>query len=171
MGAATGQARNRAADSADTRENLFAVGTFVEEPPNTLGHWKGKSVATLLIADSKIDTGATPFLTVRQNSATSAAELRQQMRQLMAKCALDFWRMFAQPGIQRDQLCAKVRAARASLQTTIPFHPDRGVDPAVAQELVCFRFKIDIAPKRLCRSRKNQFELLRPPRNRCFFSA
>jgi hypothetical protein len=89
-------------------------------------------MTTLFVADAKIDAGAAPFLTVRQNSSPPAAELRKQMRKLMAKSALNFRRMFAQPRIQRDQLCAKVRAARASLETWIPFHTNDGVDPAVA---------------------------------------
>ena len=70
-------------------------------------------MATFLVADSKIDTGAVPFLPVRQDSPTPAAELREQMRQLVPEGALDFGRMFAQPRIERKQFVVEIGAAGA----------------------------------------------------------
>jgi hypothetical protein len=57
-------------------------------------------MTTGFIADTKIGAGRTPFRAMRQNPATASAVLRQQMRQFVAKSAIDLSHaVFAQPRI------------------------------------------------------------------------
>lgn len=46
-------------------------------------------MATRFILDAEIAAGATPFRAVRRNAPAARAELREQMRQLVAERAID----------------------------------------------------------------------------------
>ena len=46
-------------------------------------------MATRFILDSEVAAGATPLRAVRRNTPATRTELREQMRQLVAECAID----------------------------------------------------------------------------------
>ena len=71
-------------------------------------------MATFFVTDSKIDTSGAPFFAVRRNSSASSAKLREEMRELVKKCALDLVRMIMQPRIEGDQFLAEVGAPGAA---------------------------------------------------------
>ena len=72
-------------------------------------------MAALFVADPKIDTGGAPFFAVRRNSFSPFfSKLRQKMRELVKKCALDLVRMIMQSRIERDQFFAEVGATGAT---------------------------------------------------------
>jgi hypothetical protein len=49
-------------------------------------------MAARLAADAEIETSDPPFRTMWREAATAGAKLREQMRQLMTQCAVDFLR-------------------------------------------------------------------------------
>ena len=62
--------------------------------------------------DPQISAGAAPFGPVRCNPATTGASLRQEMRQLVTKGAIDFrCAVLAQTTIEEDTRAARFSAA------------------------------------------------------------
>ncbi|MEP6603703.1 MAG: hypothetical protein ABJB69_07140 [Spartobacteria bacterium] len=93
------------------------------KPARAFRDGEGEIVAARFVADAEIVAGPAPVRPVRRNAFTTGTKLREQMRELMPKGAIDFPRaMFLQSRIQRDQLLARVGAAGATAQTRIPFH-------------------------------------------------
>jgi hypothetical protein len=130
MRAAASQTGDRSPDFAGAREIAFAVRTFVEKASRAFDEWKRQVVTTVFIANSKIGTGSAPFFAVRQDSTTSGAKLREQMRQLVSKRAINVRAGLAvnrneivvtQLRIQLNQFFAIIGAAGATLQSRIPF--------------------------------------------------
>jgi hypothetical protein len=89
MFSATSQARNRASNSADARKMTFAARTFVKKTPRPLRDWKRQIVAARLARNSEITAGISPLITVWRDAPTTGTKLRQKMRELVQKCALD----------------------------------------------------------------------------------
>ena len=119
------QARHRPLDSPDARKFLPATRTPIEEAPLALFHWKGQGMAARFIGDAEVAAGATPFRAVRRNPAAPGAELRQQMRQLMAQSAVDFRSVvLAKSRIERDEVTVRIRAAGGTEESGVPFHVD-----------------------------------------------
>ncbi len=82
-------------------------------------------MAALLIGNIKITTCASPFRAMRCDAATARARLREQMREFVAKRAIDFVRAdLAQSRIQRDERVTKNGATRCAAHARIPFHQD-----------------------------------------------
>ena|GEM_PF-3256639 len=71
-------------------------------------------MAAFFVTDSKIDTRGAPFFSVRRNSFSPYTKLREEMRELVKKCALDLVRMIMQSRIERDQFFAEVGATGAA---------------------------------------------------------
>jgi hypothetical protein len=113
--AATGQAGYGATNFSHAREIKVAVGTFVKKTSGSRDRGKGEIVRALLVADSKIDTSGTPFLAVRRDSAAFYSKLREEMRELVTKCAIDLGRMLVQLRIERDQFVTEVGATGTAL--------------------------------------------------------
>jgi hypothetical protein len=62
---------------------------------------------------------------MRQDPAPPGAKLREQVRQFVSQCAIDFsCAMVANSRIQRDQLFAIIGAASSGLKARIPFYAD-----------------------------------------------
>ena len=80
-------------------------------------------MTTRFILDAEIAAGATPSGAVRWNAPATRAELREQMRQLVAKRAIDLGCIvFAQARIQRDEVTARIGASGGAEEARIPFH-------------------------------------------------
>ena len=91
---------DRALDAPNPWKFLAATRTTIEEAPRALFHGKGQGVATRFVCDAEIAAGAAPFRAMRRDAPASGAELREQMRQLMAQGAIDFAVVaIAKPGI------------------------------------------------------------------------
>jgi hypothetical protein len=112
--ATTGEARDRAANAARAGKVAPAIRTLVKKAADSFGDCKRKIMATLFVTDSKIDTRGAPFFAVRRNSSASSAKLREEMRELVKKCALDLVRMIVQSRIERDQFVTEVGATGAA---------------------------------------------------------
>ena len=118
------------------------------------------------IGDPQIPAGRPPFGAVRRDPATAGASLGEQMRQFMAQGSVDFSRaMLAQARIQRDEIPAKIRAARGAEKPGIPFHLDRCGQLRRAkrfQHLPGRPFELGIAPQDDEQEgrRENQIELV-----------
>jgi hypothetical protein len=61
-------------------------------------HLRGKRqiVAAFFVGNSQVATRFAPFDAVRQDAATTSAELREQMREFVPKRSIDFAGMIAQ---------------------------------------------------------------------------
>ena len=82
------------------RKIFSAARTAIKEPARAPLHGKGQRVTSRFIADAEIAAGLAPFGSVRWDAATTAAELSEEMSQLMPQGAIDLERIvFAQPWI------------------------------------------------------------------------
>ena len=130
-------------------------------------------MATPFIRDAEIAAGATPFRAVRRNPAAPGAELRQQMRQLMAQSAVDFRGVvLAEPRIQRNEVTVRICAAGGTEEPRVPFHVDFAREFFGAKSTENFArccFKGGIAPENDERRlrRKNEIELPKQRHRRC----
>src|SRR5205807_6870538 len=107
------------------RKIFSAARTAIKEPARALLHGKGQRVTSRFIADAEIAAGLAPFGSVRRNAATTGAELRKEMGQLVPQRPIDLERVvFAQTRIQRNELAPKIRAARGAEKPRVPFHVD-----------------------------------------------
>ena len=159
------QARHRPLDSPDAQKFLPATRTPIEEAPLPLFHWKRQGMAARFIGDAEIAAGATPFRAVRRNPAAPGAELREQMRQLMAQSAVNFRGVvLAEPRIQRNEVTVRICAAGGTEEPRVPFHVDFAREFFGAkwtEDFARCRFKGGIAPQNDERwlRRKNEIEL------------
>src|SRR4029077_9266192 len=80
-------------------------------------------MAPLFVTDSQIVARLSPFRSMRRDPAPTGPKLREEMRELVSQCALNFAGMKHKMRIQRDQLRAILRPARARFQSRIPFYP------------------------------------------------
>ena len=162
------QARHRPLDPPDPLKFLPATRTPVEEASLPFFHWKRQGMAARFISDAEVATGATPFRAVRRNPAAPAAELRQQMRQLMAQSAVDFRGVvLAEPGIQRDEVTVRIRPAGGTEEPRVPFHVDFAREffgPKWTENFACCRFKREIAPENDERRLRGKNEIELPKR-------
>ncbi len=90
MRATARQTRNRAAKPADTGKIAAAIRTFVKKTPRAFCHGEGQIVAAFFIANAKIAASLAPFRSMRQKAAPARPKLREKMRELMTKRAIDF---------------------------------------------------------------------------------
>ena len=90
MRATARQTRNRAAKPADTSKIAAAIRTFVEKTPRAFCHGEGQIVAAFFIANAKIAASLAPFRSMRQKAVPARPKLREKMRELMTKRAIDF---------------------------------------------------------------------------------
>lgn len=75
-------------------------------------------------ADPKVAAGFSPLGSMRRDPVAAGAELREQMSQLVPQSAFNLRRvMFAQAWIQRNELAAKISAARGAEKSRVPLHP------------------------------------------------
>jgi hypothetical protein len=117
------QTRHRPLDSPDPRKFLPATRTSIEETPFSLVDWERQGMTARFIGDAEIAAGAPPFRAVRRNPAAPGAELRQQMRQLMAQSAIDFRGVvLAETRIERNEVSVRIRAAGGAEKSRVPFH-------------------------------------------------
>jgi hypothetical protein len=142
---------HRPFDPAHPGELLAAAGATIEKTPGTLPHWKRQGVATRFIRNAEIVAGFSPFGAVGRNAATAGPELGKQMSKLVAQRALDLRGVvIVEAGIQRDEIAARIGAARGAAKAGVPFHVDRGrqfLGVESAQDLASFRFEAGIAAK------------------------
>jgi hypothetical protein len=148
MRAAAHQTRNRAADPVDTGKIATATRTLVKKTPRAFYDGERQIVAALFVANPKIAASLAPFRSMRQNATPSGAKLREKMRQLMAKRAIDFFfSVLSESRIQRNQFLAIIGAAGRAFQAWAPFHAHVHRDLVSAdrlQKFARFSFKIDI---------------------------
>jgi len=86
--------------------------------PRPLRGRKWQCVTTRFTGDSEVGTGALPFRAMRCDPASAEAEMREQVREFMSQCAVDFSRaVFLQPRIQRYNIMSKIRAAGSTAET------------------------------------------------------
>ena len=103
MRATARQTRNRAANPADTSKIAAAIRTFVEKTPRAFCRGEGQIVAAFFIANAKIAASLAPFRSMRQKAALAGPKLREKMRELMTKRAIDFrFSVFSKSWIQRN---------------------------------------------------------------------
>ena len=88
--AATCQACNRAANPADPGKIAAAIRTLVKKTPRAFPNGKGQIMAAFFIANAKIAASLAPFRSMRQNATPAGPKLREKMRELMTKRAIDF---------------------------------------------------------------------------------
>jgi len=101
VGAAAGQTRDRAPDSAHPWKIASAIWAFVKESPNSRRHRERQVVTALLMADTEFVARLPPFFSVRRDAAPPRPELSEQMCEFMAKRAINLvGAVFAQPQIQ-----------------------------------------------------------------------
>ena len=113
MSTATCQAGDCAFDPVHTRKIALAIWTSVEIAASESFRRERKRMAALFASDTKIAARLLPFNPMRQDSATSSAKLRQQMRKLVPQCAIDFDRMLKQPRIQPNEFLAIISTTRS----------------------------------------------------------
>jgi hypothetical protein len=89
MFSAACETSNRAADAAHAREFLAAIRATINKTDHVSFGREWKIVTTGFVADFQIATRRTPFRTVRSNSSSSDAKLREQMRQLVSERTID----------------------------------------------------------------------------------
>src|SRR5204863_8170881 len=150
---------------AHSRKFLAASGTAIEEPPRAWLHRKRQRVTTRFILDAEIAAGTTPSGAVRWNAPATRAELREQMRQLVAERAIELGCIvFAQARIQRDEVAARIGASGGPEEARIPFHVNFApelVGIERCEDFACFRFERWIASQddESWRRWKNEIEL------------
>jgi hypothetical protein len=82
-------------------------------------------MAAGFIRDAEIAAGPPPFRAVRRNPTAPGAGLGKQMRQLMAESPVDFRAIvLPEPGIERDEIAMRIRAAGGAEKARVPFHMD-----------------------------------------------
>jgi hypothetical protein len=86
---AAGETGNRATNPSDAQEFLFAVWADVHKSRRKLFRREGQIVTTRFVRDSQIAARLSPFRSMRRDSASASAPLREQMRQLVSQRALD----------------------------------------------------------------------------------
>jgi len=103
MRATARQTRNRAANPADTSKVTTATRTFVKKTPRAFCNGEGQIVAAFFIANAKIAASLAPFKSMRQKAAPAGPKLREEMRELMTKRAINFhFSVFRKSWIQRN---------------------------------------------------------------------
>ena len=82
---------------------------------------KRQGVTAFFVRDSEVAAGLAPFLAMRCDPPPPGPELREQMRQLMPKRAIDLPDvMIVQTRIQSDGCRAVIGLPRRALQLAIP---------------------------------------------------
>lgn len=116
-------------ETGDDATNAARAGEIAPAPraaikigPRQLPRWKRKLVAGAFAGDLEVMTGAAPFSAVRKNATPASAMLRQQMRQLVAQGAIDFFGAeILQYGVHRDEGASQFRATYRGAHAGIPF--------------------------------------------------
>jgi hypothetical protein len=161
--AAAIETRNRAFDPPRARKFLPAARTSIKETPGAALDRKRQGMTARFIGDAEIMAGLPPFRAMGRHATAAGAELREQMRELMAQGALDLGGVvFAQARIQRDKVAAEISAARGAEKPRIPLYPDLAREIGgleSAQNFACLRFEGGIASEHDERrpGRKDQF--------------
>lgn len=125
MRTAASQAGNSAPDTSCPREVLAAIGTSIKEALRVIATGERQIVAAFFIGDSEIPAGLAPLQAVWLNSATTGAELGQQVGELVSQGGFDFARMIHKLGVQRDKFLGVIGAPRAGLQPRVPLDTNR----------------------------------------------
>jgi hypothetical protein len=82
---------------------------------------KGKGMTAFFVRDPEIAAGLAPFLAMWSDPSAPGPELREQMRQLMPKRAIDLPDvMIGQTRIQSNGCRAVIGLPRRALQSAIP---------------------------------------------------
>jgi hypothetical protein len=79
-------------DSPNARKITLTVWTFVKKTSRTFADRKRQVVAALFVVDPKIAARLTPFVAMRQDSASAGAKLGEEMRQFMTKGEINLCR-------------------------------------------------------------------------------
>ena len=87
------EAGDRAFDPPDPGEFFAAPRTTIEKPAGARLNRKRQGVAARFVRDAEVVAGFSPPCAMGRNAAAAGAELREQMRQLMAQGAIDFRRV------------------------------------------------------------------------------
>ena len=80
MRAATGKTCDSAHNPTDPGKIALALRTFVHVPPSAFADFERKIVTALFVRNPEVAACKTPLISVRDNSATSSAELGKNMR-------------------------------------------------------------------------------------------
>jgi hypothetical protein len=114
-------------------------------------------MAAFFVCDPEIAAGTTPLWPVRGNATASTAMMREEMRQLVPQCAVDFGlTVFTEARIQRDKRVVKCSATGGGAQARVPLHAHaqrEGLGALPAQEFTRNSFQGGVAADR--RSRGN----------------
>jgi len=103
MRAAARQTRDRAANPADPSKVAAAIWTFVKKTPRAFCDGEGQIVAAFFIAKAKIAASLAPFRSMRQKASPAGPKLREKMRELMTKRAINLrFSVFRKSWIQRN---------------------------------------------------------------------
>jgi len=86
---ATRKAGNGSSNPADAGKFLFAIRATINVTQRKTLRSKRQIVTARFVSDVEIAAGVAPFRTVWSDSVTSHSKLREQMRQLVSKCAIN----------------------------------------------------------------------------------
>lgn len=159
------QARHRAFDPADARKFLPAAGATIEKSPGPRANRKGQRMAARFLRDTEITACPAPLRAVRRDSPRTSAELREQMRELMAQGAIDLGSIvFPEPRVERDQVATRIGAAGRAEQASVPFHVDfprelLGIERLQDFARLCLERRVTSENDERARSWKNEVEL------------
>ena len=134
------QARHRAFNPPDPREFFPAARTTIEKSPGARANRKRQGMAARFVGDAKIAASPAPLGAMRQDAPRTSAELGEQVGEFVAQGAIDLGGIvFAKSWIERDQVAARIGAARGAEETRVPFHLD------FARELLGVEWRQDFA--------------------------
>ena len=88
--AAAGEASGGAPDGTDAAHFVAAGGTMIAVLAGDLFARQREIVATALILQAKVSTGAPPFGSMGRDAAPAGASVGDEVRELMKEGALDF---------------------------------------------------------------------------------
>jgi hypothetical protein len=102
---ATSEARNRAANAADSRKFFFAIRTTINVTLWKTFRGERQIVTARFVGDSQIATRLSPFCAMRRDPSSADPPLREQMRQLVSKRPIDLVR--AGLAVNRSEIVIK----------------------------------------------------------------
>ncbi len=125
MFAAAGEAGGFAAEGADAFQFLRAGEAAVEMAGLHLAAGQREGVAALFIVQAEVAAGLLPFGAVRGDAAASGAEVREEMRELVAQRAIHFvGTEIAEARIEGDERLAGERGAGGAAHARVPADAD-----------------------------------------------
>ena len=122
MSATTSEAGGGASQRTGAREIALATRTLVKVTAHLTPGWEREIMTTRFPDDPEVGASTSPFWSMRRDAPATSTRLREQMRQLVAKCTINLGgSVRAEPAIQENARATEFRASGSCAEPLRPF--------------------------------------------------